>query len=95
MSSEAHNCPKCGHPNAAKVQPIQLPSRTTAGILALLLGGLGVHKFYCKKVGLGFLYLIFCWTFVPAVIAFVEAIIYFTQDDRIFWAKQGFVVPRS
>ena len=93
MSKEAFSCPKCGNPNAAKPQPSQLPSRVTAGVLALLLGGLGVHKFYCKKVGLGFVYLIFCWTFVPAIIALVEAIICFTQDDRVFWAKQGFTYP--
>ncbi len=91
MSKDAYSCPKCGHPNAAKAIPTQLPSRVTAGVLALLLGGLGVHKFYCKKVGLGFVYLLFCWTLVPAVIAFVEGIIYLTQDDGTFWIKQGLV----
>lgn len=44
-------------------------------VLALLLGGLGVHKFYAGHVGLGILYLLFCWTGVPAVIALVEFIL--------------------
>ncbi len=44
-------------------------------VLALLLGGLGVHKFYAGHVGLGLLYLLFCWTGIPSVIALVEFIL--------------------
>lgn len=46
---------------------------TTAVILALFLGGLGVHKFYLNKIGLGILYLLFCWTSIPSWIALIEA----------------------
>lgn len=46
---------------------------TTAVVLALFLGGLGIHKFYLNKVGAGIAYLIFCWTYIPALIAFIEA----------------------
>ena len=46
---------------------------TTAVVLALFLGGLGVHKFYLNQAGLGVLYLLFCWTYIPGVIALVEA----------------------
>lgn len=46
---------------------------TTAVLLALFLGGIGAHKFYLNKVGLGILYLVFCWTYVPAIISFIEA----------------------
>lgn len=46
---------------------------TTALLLALLLGYVGGHKFYLGQVGLGVVYLLFCWTFVPGVIAFIEA----------------------
>jgi TM2 domain-containing membrane protein YozV len=41
-------------------------------ILALFLGGLGVHKFYAGKTGKGIVYLIFCWTYIPAIIALFE-----------------------
>lgn len=41
-------------------------------ILALFLGGLGVHKFYAGKTGKGVLYLVFCWTYIPAIIALFE-----------------------
>ena len=48
--------------------------KVTYVLLAFFLGGLGIHKFYAGKSGSGFLYLIFCWTFIPAIIAFFEAI---------------------
>lgn len=94
MSSEALACPKCGHPNKSKAGGFVTAggppkSRIVAGVLALLLGGIGVHKFYLGKAGFGILYLLFCWTFVPAIIAFVEGIIYLVQDDKTFATKQG------
>lgn len=49
------------------------------GLFALFLGGFGVHKFYVGKVGLGVVYLLFCWTFIPTIIALVEGIIAFTK----------------
>ena len=48
-------------------------NQTTAVILALLLGGLGAHKFYLGNAGVGILYLLFCWTYIPSIIAFIEA----------------------
>ena len=42
-------------------------------LLALFLGGLGIHKFYVGQPGLGVLYLLFCWTFIPSIIAIGEA----------------------
>ena len=44
-------------------------------LLALFLGGLGIHNFYAGRIGLGVLYLLFCWTFIPAIAALVQAII--------------------
>lgn len=44
-------------------------------LLAFFLGGLGVHKFYAGRIGSGILYLIFCWTFIPVIVAFIEFII--------------------
>lgn len=48
-------------------------SATVAVLLALFLGGIGVHKFYLGQIGLGIVYLLFCWTTIPAWIALVEA----------------------
>ena len=47
-------------------------NKVTYALLAILLGGLGVHKFYAGKPGQGILYLLFCWAFVPAIIALIE-----------------------
>ncbi|MBO0413637.1 TM2 domain-containing protein [Enterococcus hulanensis] len=44
-------------------------------LLAFFLGGIGGHKFYSGKIGLGVVYLIFCWTFIPLIISFIEAIL--------------------
>ncbi len=46
---------------------------TVAVLLAIFLGGIGAHKFYLGKVGLGFLYLIFAWTIIPGIVALIEA----------------------
>ncbi|MGH1757479.1 TM2 domain-containing protein [Enterococcus hirae] len=43
-------------------------------ILALFLGGFGIHKFYAGKTGAGILYLILCFTFIPAILAIIDAI---------------------
>lgn len=62
-------------------------SKIAAGILAILLGGFGVHKFYLGKIGLGILYLIFCWTYIPAIVGFIEGIIYLCSNDENFQLK--------
>ena len=51
----------------------QRKNPTTAVLLALFLGGLGIHKFYLEKIGQGILYLLFCWTYIPTIVGFFEA----------------------
>ena len=62
-------------------------SKITAGLLAIFLGGLGIHKFYLGKIGMGILYLIFCWTYIPAFIGFIEGIVYICSNDHNFQVK--------
>lgn len=64
-----------------------MKSRIVAALLAFFLGGLGAHKFYLNKNGKGFLYLIFCWTYIPAIVSLIEAIGYLLQSDADFQAK--------
>lgn len=71
MSESARACPNCGHPNRVFGQK----SKVAFVLLALFLGGLGIHRMYIGNVGLGILYLVFCWTGIPMVIAFIEAIV--------------------
>jgi TM2 domain-containing membrane protein YozV len=90
ISPQAIACPQCGHPNAVNPAATgQAKSRTTAGILAILLGSLGVHKFYLGKIGSGILYLCFSFTGVPGVIGIIEGIVYLTQTDQAFAQAQG------
>ncbi|MCL7680365.1 TM2 domain-containing protein, partial [Klebsiella pneumoniae] len=64
-------------------------NRISGALLAFFLGGFGAHKFYFWKIGQGLLYLIFCWTFIPSIIAFVEFIIYLCDTDENFARKYG------
>ena len=64
-------------------------NKVAAFALAWILGGFGGHKFYLDRIGQGILYLVFCWTFIPAIIAFIEGIIYITMDDERFAEKYG------
>lgn len=41
-------------------------------LLALFLGGFGIHHFYLRRTGLGILYACFCWTPFPWVLGFIE-----------------------
>ncbi|MCP9765115.1 TM2 domain-containing protein [Lacihabitans soyangensis] len=72
-----------------------MKNRTTAGIFALLLGGLGIHKFYLGKVGVGIIYLIFCLTFIPAIVGFIEGIVYLTMSDANFDLKYNGILTQK
>lgn len=88
IDSRAEICPKCGvRQKSASTSGNK--SRISAALLAFFLGGFGVHKFYLGKVGQGIIYLLFCWTFLPAIIAFIEFIIYLCMSDEDFAAKYG------
>ena len=50
-------------------------NKTIYCVLAFLLGGIGVHKFYAGKTGAGILFLLFCWTYIPLILAIIDFII--------------------
>ena len=60
---------------------VQKRNKTVAGLLAIFLGGFGVHYFYLGMFVKGILSLIFCWTFIPGLIGFIEGIIALTRRD--------------
>lgn len=83
IDAKAEICPECG----VRQQPPSSSSdvdRTAAALFALLLGGIGAHKFYMGRTKLGILYLCFSWTLIPAIIGFIEGIIYLTKSDEEF-----------
>jgi len=63
--------------------------RVAAALFALFLGGFGAHKFYLGKVGQGLVYLLFCWTFIPAVVGWIEGILYLIKTDQEFAEDYG------
>lgn len=62
-------------------------NRTTAALMAFFLGGFGGHQFYLGNTGKGILYLVFCWTYIPCIIALIEGIMLITQSDEDFNVK--------
>lgn len=95
IKAKAEICPKCGvrqspAPNTLTATAPNGKSKIAAVLLAFFLGGFGAHKFYLGQVGSGILYLIFFWTFIPAIIAFIEFIILLTMSDESFNQKYGY-----
>ncbi|WP_090991153.1 TM2 domain-containing protein [Bacillus sp. OV322] len=64
-----------------------MKNKVAAGVLGILLGNFGVHKFYLGKIGMGILYLVFCWTGIPGIIGLIEGIIYLCKSDEEFNAQ--------
>jgi TM2 domain-containing membrane protein YozV/ribosomal protein L37AE/L43A len=86
--------PACAPATVGKSMPAphsytRTKSKVAAFLFAWFLGGIGGHKFYLGRVGQGVLYLLFFWTFIPAILSFIEGIIYITMDDERFWQKYG------
>ncbi|AKS67977.1 TM2 domain-containing protein [Staphylococcus coagulans] len=46
-----------------------------SAILAIVLRGLGVHKFYSHKIELSILYALFSWTGIPGLIGIIEGVL--------------------
>ncbi len=63
--------------------------KNIAGLLAFLVGGFGVHRFYLNQIGLGVLYIFLtiftCGAFY--LVNIIEAIVFWTMDDRSFDIK--------
>jgi TM2 domain-containing membrane protein YozV/type II secretory pathway pseudopilin PulG len=75
---KAEICPKCG------VRQRRPASKSTLLLLTFFLGGLGAHRFYLGNYILGTIYLLFFWTAIPGLIAFVEFLVFLlTSSDSI------------
>lgn len=97
VSPRASTCPRCGDPvaplpavPAAPTLPAKRKHRRGIAVaLSLFLGGLGAHKFYLERPGLGVLYLLFSWTLIPSFIGVVEAVVYGVMSDDAFEQRYG------
>ena len=100
VSNLASACPHCGAPlkEGAAARPLVVTapkSRSVAILLAIFLGGLGLHKFYLNRPGVGLLYILFCWTFIPALIGLIEGLGYALMSEDSFQEQYGGRAPRA
>jgi TM2 domain-containing membrane protein YozV len=63
-----------------------LKKKIVAGILGILLGGLGIHKFHLGYTREGVIQLILGFLCIGSSIGVIEGIIYLTQSDEDFVA---------
>ncbi len=94
IKARAEICPKCGIRQTALHDGLTASapngkSKLAAGLLAILLGGIGIHKFYLGKIGIGVVFLLFCWTLIPAVIGLIEGIVLLVMSENEFNRKYG------
>lgn len=68
-----------------------MKDKIAAVLLAFFLGGFGVHQFYLGQKKKGILYLIFFWTAIPAIIAFIDFILLLVMSDEEFNRKYNAV----
>jgi len=68
-------------------KPAGAEKKIPAGILGILLGGLGIHKFYLGYTKEGIIQLILGFVCgIGAIIGLIEGIIYLTKSDEEFVA---------
>lgn len=90
IKKEAEICPHCGvRQQHQKESRSEQKNRIAAALFAIFLGGIGIHKFYLGRIGWGIVYLLFFWTFIPAILGIIEGIIYLTMTNHAFHAKYG------
>lgn len=71
------------YPYAAVPAGKKVVNKLAYVLFALFLGGFGIHNFYAGKIGLGILYLVFCWTLIPGIAAFIQAIVALCKPSDI------------
>ena len=64
--------------NHSSSAPTSSKSKLVAGLLALFVGGIGVHNFYLGYMGRGIAQLLLSWTGITSIWALIEAIMIFT-----------------
>ncbi len=94
IDARAVDCPRCGVRQSDAVYQ-ESKSRPLAILLALLLGGFGIHRFYVGPISWGVAYLVFFWTGIPAFLAWLEALYWLTRNDVEWAQKYGGPVRQS
>ena len=72
---------KIGAQHRTNAEGKRAVNKLAYALLAILVGGIGIHKFYAGKIGMGFVYILFCWTAIPSIIGLIEGIIALTKPE--------------
>lgn len=89
IAADANQCPSC-----LASQGLSPKSRITAGLLALFLGGLGIHRFYLGQWW-GVFYLLFWGSGIPSIVSLIESIVFFCSNESKWQRKYGNVKSGS
>lgn len=84
VAEQERTCPQCGAP--LPTSTMDQKSKTTAAILALFLGGLGIHYFYLgkSKAGIICIAVVFLTFGIGSLLPLVNAIGLFVADETHF-----------
>ena len=75
-------CPNCGASQRSRAYK----SKVAAGLLAIFLGGLGVHRFYLGQWW-GLFYLLLFWTMLPGLVALIEGVVFLVTSQEKWDAR--------
>jgi len=75
---------------------MEAKNKSVAIILAFFLDSFGIHKFYLGNNFAGILYLVFFWTFIPALLAIFDFIGLLLMSDNAFNAQYNVnIIPAA
>ena len=88
-------CPHCGkqvaelktsgcNEDGSLGKMIEGKNKLVAGLLGILLGGIGIHHFYLGNTTAGILSILFCWTGIPGIIGLIQGILILCESDDDF-----------
>lgn len=88
IPADTRYCPACGTAVSGTMSGA-VKDKLTAGILAILLGSLGIHYFYLGKTTAGILTIVIsmCTCGIWSVVMLVQGILMLVMDDRSFYSK--------
>lgn len=84
IHQSAERCPHCG----ASQLTSRYKSKLTAGLLAIFIGGLGIHRFYLGQWW-GLFYLLFWITGIPSLVSIVEGIVFLASNEYAWDEKHN------
>ncbi|MGO1372560.1 MAG: TM2 domain-containing protein [Senegalia sp. (in: firmicutes)] len=64
-----------------------MKNKFVAALLAIFLGGFGIHKFYLGRTGQGIFMLLFAWTGIPEIIGIIQGVLMLVMTQRDFDRK--------